>query len=75
MAFTIGKLGKIFTAAQDGKIPFISADDIAETGYHALTDEKSYNCDLRILGPEDLTYDQVRSLFISTSKGSGVALY
>ncbi|KAI2633121.1 NAD(P)-binding protein [Hypomontagnella submonticulosa] len=59
MAFTIGKLGKIFTAAQDGKIPFISADDIAETGYHALTDEKSYNCDLRILGPEDLTYDQI----------------
>ncbi|KAI1277870.1 NAD(P)-binding protein [Xylaria sp. FL0933] len=59
LAFTIGKLNKIFTATQDGKIPFISADDIAEVAYHALTDEKSYNCDLRILGPENLTYDQV----------------
>ncbi|KAI0849457.1 NAD(P)-binding protein [Daldinia vernicosa] len=59
LAFTIGKLNKIFTAAQDGKIPFISADDIAEVAYHALTDEKSYNSDLRILGPENLTYDQI----------------
>ncbi|KAI0836813.1 NAD(P)-binding protein [Hypoxylon sp. FL0890] len=59
LAFTIGKLNKIFTASQDGKIPFISADDIAEVAYHALTDEKSYNCDLRILGPENLTYDQI----------------
>ncbi|KAI1653448.1 NAD(P)-binding protein [Daldinia decipiens] len=59
LAFTIGKLNKIFTAAQDGKIPFISADDIAEVAYHALADEKSYNCDLRILGPENLTYDQI----------------
>ena len=66
LAFTIGKLNKIITAAQDGKIPFISADDIAEVAYQSLTDEKSYNCDLRILGPENLTYDQVRSHFPST---------
>ncbi|KAI1347033.1 NAD(P)-binding protein [Xylaria sp. FL0043] len=59
LAFTIGKLNKIFTATQDGKIPFISADDIAEVAYQALTDEKSYNCGLRILGPENLTYDQI----------------
>ncbi|KAF3067427.1 Festuclavine dehydrogenase [Daldinia childiae] len=59
LAFTIGKLNKIFTAAQGGKIPFISAADIAEVAYHALTDEKSYNCDLRVLGPENLTYDQI----------------
>ncbi|KAI0901789.1 NAD(P)-binding protein [Annulohypoxylon nitens] len=59
LAYTIGKLSKIFTAAQDGQIPFISADDIADVAYHALTDDKSYNCDLRILGPENLTYDQI----------------
>ncbi|KAI1303363.1 NAD(P)-binding protein [Xylaria venustula] len=59
LAFTVGKLNKIFTAAQDGKIPFVSADDIAEVAYHALTDDKSYNCDLRIIGPENLTYDQI----------------
>ncbi|KAI1084745.1 NAD(P)-binding protein [Whalleya microplaca] len=59
LAYTIGKMNKIFTATQDGQIPFISADDIAEVAYHALTDEKSYNCDFRILGPENLTYDQI----------------
>ncbi|OTB05894.1 hypothetical protein M426DRAFT_319286 [Hypoxylon sp. CI-4A] len=62
LVFTIGKLGKIFTAAEDGQIPFISADDIAESAYHALIDEKSYNSDLRILGPENLTYDQVAEI-------------
>ncbi|KAI0503171.1 NAD(P)-binding protein [Xylaria bambusicola] len=59
LATTIGKLNKIFTATQTGNIPFISADDISEVAYHALTDEKSYNCDFRILGPENLTYDQI----------------
>jgi festuclavine dehydrogenase len=57
--YTIGQLNSIFTATQDGKIPFISADDIADVAYHALTDDKSANCDLRVLGPEILTYDAV----------------
>jgi festuclavine dehydrogenase len=60
LVYTIGQLNSIFTATQDGKIPFISADDIADVAYHALTDDKAPNCDLRILGPELLTYDQVR---------------
>ncbi|KAI0173499.1 NAD(P)-binding protein [Hypoxylon sp. FL1284] len=62
LAFTIGKMNKIFTAAQDGQIPFISADDIAEVAFHALTVEKSYNCDLKICGPENLTYDQIAEI-------------
>ena len=62
--FTITQLGKIYTACQDGKIPFVSADDIARVAFHALTDEKSFNCDLRILGPELLTYDEVRPGFM-----------
>ncbi|KAI0478557.1 NAD(P)-binding protein [Xylariaceae sp. FL0804] len=62
LAFTVGKLGKIFTATEDGEIPFISADDIAEVAYHALTDEKSYNTDFRICGPENLTYDQIAEI-------------
>jgi uncharacterized protein YbjT (DUF2867 family) len=53
-------MNSIFTAAQDGQIPFISADDIADVAYHALTDAKAPNCDLRVLGPELLTYDDVR---------------
>ncbi|KAI0181112.1 NAD(P)-binding protein [Hypoxylon sp. FL1284] len=62
LVYTIGKLGKIFTATQDGKIPFVSADDIADVAYHALTVGKSYNCDFRVLGPEILTYDQVAEI-------------
>lgn len=57
--YTITQLGKIFTACQDGEIPFVSADDIAEVAFRALTNEKSYDCDLRVLGPELLTYDDV----------------
>ena len=50
---------KIYTACGDGRIPFISAIDIAAVAFRALTDEKSHNCDHRVLGPELLTYDQV----------------
>ena len=59
LEYTITQLGRIFTACQDGEIPFVSADDIAEVAFHALTKEHSFNCDLRILGPELLTYDDV----------------
>jgi festuclavine dehydrogenase len=60
LIYTIKELNTIFTATGDGMIPFISADDIAEVAYHVLTDDKSSNCDLRILGPDLLTYDDVR---------------
>lgn len=50
---------KIYSACADGQIPFVSATDIAAVAYRALTVEKSFNCDRRILGPELLTYDQV----------------
>jgi uncharacterized protein YbjT (DUF2867 family) len=60
LIYTITQMNSIFTAAQDGQIPFISADDIADVAYHALTDAQAPNCDLRVLGPELLTYDDVR---------------
>ncbi|GAW13920.1 hypothetical protein ANO14919_033120 [Xylariales sp. No.14919] len=59
LVYTIGKLDKIFTATQNGQIPFVSADDIADVAYHALTDGKTYNCDFRVLGPQILTYDKI----------------
>jgi uncharacterized protein YbjT (DUF2867 family) len=59
--YTIGTLNKIFTACEDGRIPFISADDIAEVAFRALTDKTPHNCDHRVLGPELLTYDDVWS--------------
>jgi len=59
LVYTITQLGKIFTACQDGEMPFVSADDIAEVAFRALTNEKSFDRDLRVLGRELLTYDDV----------------
>jgi len=51
--------GHIYTAAGDGKIGFVDADDIAAVGFHALTDKKPHNREHFITGPESLTYDDV----------------
>lgn len=51
---------KIYSAAGDGRIPFVSVDDVARVGFHALTDEKPNNTDYILLGPELLSYDQVQ---------------
>jgi len=67
LVYTIGTMNKILTACGDGRIPFISADDIAEVAFRALTDKASHNCDHRVLGPELLTYDDVRSPFSNPS--------
>lgn len=56
---TIKDEGKIYTACGDGKIPFISADDIAAVAFHALTDDEVPGETVRVLGPELLTYDEV----------------
>ena len=50
--------GKIFSATGDGKIPFVSAEDIARVAQRLLTDEKPHNTDYVILGPELLSYDE-----------------
>ncbi|OQE43094.1 hypothetical protein PENCOP_c003G03057 [Penicillium coprophilum] len=50
---------KIFSACGDGRIPFVSAIDIAAVAFRAITDPQSHNCDYRVLGPELLTYDEV----------------
>ncbi|KAL5322115.1 hypothetical protein ACEPPN_010084 [Leptodophora sp. 'Broadleaf-Isolate-01'] len=55
---TIKDEGKIYTACGDGKIPFISADDIAAVAFHALTDDEVPGETVRVLGPELLTYDE-----------------
>lgn len=53
--------GKIYTAAGDGRKPFISARDIAAVAYRALIDEKSHDTDHLITGGESLSYDDVSS--------------
>jgi festuclavine dehydrogenase len=49
----------IVSAAGDGKIPFVSVEDIARVAFHALTDEKIHSDEYHIVGPQLLSYDQV----------------
>lgn len=53
---------RILTATGEGRVPFVSADDIADVAYRALVDEKSHDTDHLILGPELFSYDEVSSL-------------
>lgn len=50
----------MYSAAGEGKIPFVSADDIARVAFHALRDVGSSHKEYLILGPELLTYSQVQ---------------
>jgi festuclavine dehydrogenase len=59
--YTIRDEDKIITATGDGKLPFVSADDIATVAFRALTDKVAHNTDHLILGPELLSYDEVSS--------------
>jgi festuclavine dehydrogenase len=52
---------RIITGTGEGKVPFVSADDIAAVAFHALTDEVPHNADHLILGPELWSYDEVSS--------------
>ncbi|MEU7576526.1 NmrA family NAD(P)-binding protein [Streptomyces sp. NPDC041068] len=50
---------EIVTAAGDGRIAFVDADDIAEVGARALTDEHPHNTAHLITGPRALSYADV----------------
>ncbi|KAF8157094.1 hypothetical protein B0H34DRAFT_712106, partial [Crassisporium funariophilum] len=52
----------VFSAAKDGRIPFISSEDIAQAAFDALTAEKSPNQDYLIVGPELLSYDDAAKI-------------
>ncbi|KAH8815562.1 ergot alkaloid A [Xylogone sp. PMI_703] len=49
----------IISSNGSGKLPLISADDIAEVACLSLTDERPHNTEYLLLGPELLSYDQV----------------
>lgn len=59
---TIKDEGKIYAATEDGKIPFIDSDDIAEVAVCALIAEESYNDDFILTGPEALSYGQAAEI-------------
>ena len=52
-----------------GRSPFVSAADVADVAFHALTDMEPHNTDYRILGPELLTYDEVSDPFFGPPTG------
>ena len=60
--YSIRDADNIVTATGEGKLPFVSANDIAAVAFRALTDEKPHNTDYLLLGPELLSYDDVSSL-------------
>lgn len=73
--FTAGKhirfnveKGEVYSATGKGKIPWISARDIAAVAYHALTDKESFDRDPVILGPEVLSYEDVSASKTSQGK-------
>ncbi|CAI6040599.1 hypothetical protein PAECIP112173_00995 [Paenibacillus sp. JJ-100] len=56
---TIADSGKIYSATGEGKIGFVSADDIAAVAFHTLTDAVPHNTDHIITGPDSLSYAEV----------------
>lgn len=56
---TIAQSHKIYSATGDGKIGFVSADDIAAVAFRALTDAVPHNTEHIITGPESLSYAEV----------------
>ena len=69
---TIRTEGRIYSATQDGRVPFIDAGDIAAVAVEALRGDDFGNGDLILTGPETLSYDEVARL-ISASSGRPVA--
>ncbi|MFK4435368.1 hypothetical protein ABIA61_000704 [Paenibacillus sp. RC21] len=59
---TIKNIGTIYSATGDGRVGFVSADDIAEVGVRALIDDKPHNTAHVITGPHSLTYGEVAQL-------------
>ncbi|MCX4974139.1 NAD(P)H-binding protein [Streptomyces sp. NBC_00620] len=58
-AMTIRADGTIRTAAGEGRVGFVDADDIAAVAVHALTEPQAPNTDLVITGPQALGYDDI----------------
>ncbi|WP_329060996.1 NAD(P)H-binding protein [Streptomyces sp. NBC_01429] len=58
-ALSIRENGTIRTAAGNGRVGFVDADDIAAVAVRALTDDRAPNTDPVLTGPEALGYDDI----------------
>lgn len=61
----------IYSATDDGVVPFISVDDIAKAALRTLTDEKPANDGLILTGPSTLSYADVAAI-IGDARGKPV---
>lgn len=59
---TIRDEGRIYSATENGRIPFVDADDIARVACVALTRAVPFNRDIIITGPESLSYNQAAAI-------------
>ena len=66
---SIREQNEIYGVAEDGRFPFVSTEDIAQTAYDALVSKKSPNKDYYIVGPELFSNDEV-SKYISKSSAN-----
>lgn len=68
---TIRKEGRIYSAAGDGRVPFIDANDIAACAASALTSAAPASADFILTGGDLLSYDDVAAV-ISQVSGQSV---
>ncbi|MFI9610565.1 NAD(P)H-binding protein [Streptomyces sp. NPDC052023] len=61
-ARTIREEGVIRTAAGEGRVAFVDADDIAAVAAHALTDAEAPGTDLVVTGPRALSHADVAAV-------------
>ncbi|WP_310831933.1 NmrA family NAD(P)-binding protein [Paenibacillus pedocola] len=66
-AMTISQQDLIISAAGQGKIGFVAAEDIAEVALRALIDDEAHNTEHIITGPESLSYDDVSRIINGVS--------
>ncbi|MFW2853583.1 NmrA family NAD(P)-binding protein [Sphingomonas sp. TX0543] len=59
--------GRIYSATQDGRVPFIDATDIAAVAVRALTDPALGSGEHVLTGPRALTYDEVAHAITAAS--------
>jgi len=52
-------MNAIITAAGNGKVPFVSVQDIGQAAYDALFAKKYPNSDLTLIGPTPYSHDEV----------------
>ncbi|OAS99920.1 ergot alkaloid biosynthetic protein A, variant [Blastomyces dermatitidis ER-3] len=62
---SIKEESKIYSATGEGRVPFVSAEDIARVAFRALTDARPHNTEHLILGPELLSYDDLADILSS----------